>query len=271
MFPKIASISSEIDRTVHIDDRNKRAVRVAGTVHNLTEDQSLPPFHRYFMTEDKTDITLTSNLNKNTTIIPVSEGHGFTTSHYMLINYESYIQQTKVKSVDGNNITLDSPIGIPLPIIGTQIIRGSIEMNVDGSVTPVTFYCRAGVNAKDVDLQHFVVFIRDTADGDQATYGGLPALTNGTFIRYENNIDLNLGTYKNNENFIEFGAVGIYNDKAPAGEYSQSFNFDIIGTYGVIFKLHTPTDCIAITIRDNLTGLTYHRAVAMGHTHTNNY
>ena len=59
------------------------------------------------MTEDKTDITLTSAASKDDTTLSVSAGHGFTAGgEYMLINYGSYFQQSKVTSVATNDTRL---------------------------------------------------------------------------------------------------------------------------------------------------------------------
>lgn len=37
------------------------------------QDQTTPPFHRYFMTEDKTDITLTSAISKDDVVAKVQD------------------------------------------------------------------------------------------------------------------------------------------------------------------------------------------------------
>lgn len=237
------------------------------------QDQTTPPFHRFFMTEDKTDIILTSPISKDDTVINVSAGHGFvfpsTPVQYMLINYGNYIQQSKVTGVSTNAITIESPVGIDLPISGCQIIRGIICMNINGDAgaggTETTYYCRIGANASPVDIQHLQVFMRDGSDGDQSTYGGITALTNGTFVRLEDGVDQNLGLYKANIDFVQFGAHATYNDKAPSGEYSFDFSFDMKETYGVVFRLDQST-VLKCVIRDNLTGLIEHKIVAIGQT-----
>lgn len=230
------------------------------------QDQTTPPFHRYFMTEDKTDITLTSGITKDDTVINVSAGHGYTAGgEYMLINYGDIFQQSKVVSVATNAITIASPVCCDLPITGTQIIRGSIEMNINGEVTPVVFYCRPGINARPIDIQYLHVFMRDASDGDQSTYGGLSALTNGSFVRFTNGINQNLGIYKTNADFVQFGGTAVYNDKAPSGEYSQDFSFNLKETYGVVLRLDSSDNgVLSFTVQDNLTGLIQHRVTATG-------
>lgn len=229
------------------------------------QDQSTPPFHRYFMTEDKTDITLTSPITKDDTVINVSSGHGFTTNDHMLINYGSYFQQSMVTNVATDAITIETPVGINIPITGTQIIRGSIEMNVDGSTTPVTYYCRIGAYSDPIDIQHLQVFMRDGSDGDYSSYGGISGgLTNGSFVRFTDTVDQNLGNYKNNGEYIQFGAEANFNTKAPAGEYSVDLAFNLKETYGVVFRLVDNTYALTFTVQDDLTPLIEHRVVATG-------
>lgn len=233
-----------------------------------TKNKTTPPFHRYFMTEDKTDITLTSPITKGESVINVSAGHGFTgLGEYCLINYLSVTQQSKVISVTDNAITLASPFCCSIPVEGTEIIRGSIEMNVNGATTPVIFYCRPGTNATPIDVQHLHVFMRDGSDGDQSTYGGLSALTNGSFVQYTDGVDINLGIYKKNQDFVEFGGAVTYNEKAPSGEYSTDFSFDMLSKYGIVFRLDPALNgALTFTVQDNLTGLINHRVAAIGQT-----
>lgn len=235
------------------------------------QDQTTPPFLRYFMTEDKTDITLTSVVSKDDTVISVSSGHGFTAGgEYILIMYGDYAQQSKVLNVSDNDITIESPIGINLPIENVQIIRGSIEMNVDGSSTPVTFYCRIGNNARPIHIQHMHVFMTDATEGTDVLYGGATALTNGLFVRKENEIGINLGVYKSNQDFLQFGSGNGHNyiERVLGTDFGMNFPFELKKNYGVVLQLSNSQEYIKAVVRDNLTVLTSHRIVATGHTTT---
>lgn len=231
------------------------------------QDQTTAPFHRYFMTEDKTDITLTSSASKDDTILSVSAGHGFTaTGEYMLINYGNYFQQVLVTSVSTNDITIKTPIGIDLPAISAvQIIRGSIEMNIDGSVTPVVFYCRPGNNSDPVDIQNLHVFMEDNIEGDDSKYGGISALTNGSFVRFTDGVNQNLGNYKCNADFIQYGGDSSYTSKAGGGNYSMDFHYNLKEKYGIVFRLDSDLNgVLQFTVNDDLTALLKHRIVAIG-------
>lgn len=235
-----------------------------GVLDVNVQDQTSGPFHRYFMTEEKADITLVDTISVDDTSFVASSSHGFVVGKTALILYGDYYQQSEVTSVDNDTIGIESMIGIEIPPTGTQIIRGSIEMNVDGS-TPVTFYCRTGANSQPVDIQHIHVFMQDNAEGDDSKYGGITALAKGTFARFTDGINQNLGNYKENSDFVEYGANSSYTNKAGGGNYSMDFAFDIKDIYGVVFRLDPAENgLLSITIRDNLTDLLLHRVVATG-------
>lgn len=243
----------------------KTPIEDNGAVPVNIQDQVTPPFHRYLMTEEKTDIALTAPILKGVDVIPVSSGHGFIAGHTMLILYGDLFHQSEVVSVSTDNITITSPVPIGLPITGTQIIRGSIEMNINGSVTPVTFYCRPGANASPIDIKHFHVFMIDATEGDDSLYGGLAALTNGSFVVLTNGVDINLGNYKKNQEFKQFGGEPTYTDKAGGGQFSMDFSFNLIEVYGIVLRLEPDKNgLIAFTVNDDLTGLVEHRVVATG-------
>ena len=229
------------------------------------QDQVSPPFHRTFMTEDKDDITLTSGLTKGDTVFNVSSGHGFVAGHELLLLYGSLFHQTTVLSVSTDAITVDSSIPTDVPVAGTQIIRGSIAMNVNGSSTPVVFYCRLGANSIPIDIIHLHVFMVDDVEGTDVLYGGIAALTNGCQVKMVDTVDINLGIYKNNQDFIKHGAVPNYAGKVGGSNYGMDFGFDLKNVYGTVLRLSNKGyPMITFTVRDDLTGLVEHELVATG-------
>ena len=106
----------------------------------------------------------------------------------------------------------------------------------------------------------------DATEGTDALYGGGTALTNGLSGRYENAIGQNLGVYKKNQDFFQFGAErgDNYITKAAGSDYGMSFPFNLKETYGIVFRLSNNSQYIKLTVNDDLTILTEHRAVATG-------
>lgn len=234
------------------------------------QDQYTAIFHRFFMTEDKTDIVLTSPAAKDSDVLNISAGHGFTGSgEFILINYDNYTQQVKILSATTNSIIMDGLIGMELPVSGTQIIRGIVDMNIDASGTSKTFYCRIGANADPVDIKRLHVFMLTNTAGDDSKYGNGAELTNGCYVRFEDGVSVNLGRYRKNYDYLQYGADAAdnYTDKAGGGLFSAQFPFDLLKTFGVVIRL-TKNDSLSFTINDDLTsstqGLAEHRVVGTG-------
>lgn len=231
------------------------------------QDQVTPPFHMFFMTEDKTDITLAAIASVDDTAITVSAGHGITTADHIIINYGPYTQQTGIEAVVDNVVSIESPIFAELPI-GTQVVRGRTEMNVDGSVTPVTYYCRP-YTTEPVDVINFHIFIEDNVEGDDSKFGGGTALTNGVYVQLVDGMKFGLGLYKDNFDFQKYGSKieDPYTSKAGGGNYSMNFPISLKDAYGVVLRLDPDEGAyIKMVIHDDLTGLLSFVVTALGQT-----
>jgi hypothetical protein len=225
-------------------------------IDTWSQDQVTPPFQYYVMSEEKDDITLTAAVSKGDEVIAVSAGHGFTgTGEFMVIQEGDIFLQAKVKSVATNNITLESPSSSAFTT-DAIVIRGLIDLNVDGSVTEKEFVFnkRGGI---PIDIQYIHVTIWNaSAAGDDGKFGDLAELTNGLLVRKEDGTDQSLGNYKSNSSFRDLGAQVDYNDKAGAGTYGVSICFRIKETYGVVLRFDPDTpDVFKVTVRDNLSTL----------------
>lgn len=230
------------------------------------QDQVTPPFQYYLMREDKTDITLTSAISKGDTVISVSAGHGFTAGgEYIVIMENDAFIQAKVISVATNDITIKNFVGNPFST-GATVIRGSIEMNVDGS-TPVDFVFNMRQGLTPIDIQYVNITIwNDAAAGDDGKFGDLSALVNGLRVVKENFIDQGLGTYKTNSDFREFGGVVTYNPKSGGGgNFGVDITFDIKKAYGIVLRINPRIpDIFRSTVRDALQTLDRVRISIMG-------
>jgi hypothetical protein len=201
------------------------------------QDQTTPPFQYYLMREDKADIILTAIANEGDTIITVSSGHGFTAGgEYVVVQEGDNYTQTKVISVDGNDIEIMSPIANPFTTAST-VIRGVIDMNINAT-SDNEFICwmRSGV---PIDIQNVQISIWNaSAAGDEGTFGDLAALDHGLRFYKEDGINIPLGSYATNSDFREFGAEVGYTDRAGGGgTYGVHINFDIKNNYGVVVRL----------------------------------
>jgi hypothetical protein len=230
------------------------------------QDQVTRTFRRYFMTEDKTDITLTNLITKGQSVINVSSGHGFTAidGEYLLLQNGDYSQQSKVVQVNSNAITIECPVGFNIPILGTLITRGNINVNVDGSVTPKSFFCRIGETAKATDIQRLMIVASHTNQGDLSKYMGISAIQNGSTLCYCNDEDFGFGTFRNNEDLIESGFCCNFVDNAPGGAYGTALELDIRNVYTSIFRLYDNEHSLRFMVRDNLSALANHKIIGFG-------
>lgn len=156
---------------------------------------------------------------------------------------------------------------------------GSNAMNIDGSVNSADFYIKA-IPDYDIYINSISVIIGDGGSPALNLYGALSALTNGVEWVYFNqeNADYQLHDgIKSNIEFIRLGAktgavgtgVDAYLSDVSGGGTEKSYlpTIDISETFGMPWGLRLrkgTTDKLIFRVRDNLTGLTTHNAIAYG-------
>lgn len=229
------------------------------------QDQSTKPFFNYAMTAEKEDITTTADVAIGAKIIPVSSGHGFTIGSWMILRAIDQMIQCKVTNVSTNDITIDRPLPTSYPS-GTRVIRGTIEMNVDGSVTPKIYYLKMYDAITPIDILELRLTMAHSAEADDSKFGSITALTNGLMMRKINHTVMGLGIYKANSDFKEYGATVVYTSKAGSGVYGTDIVIAVRSVYGVVIRLSpSNNDQLAITVQDNLSTLTKFRISIIGH------
>lgn len=227
------------------------------------QDLTTPLYQFYLMSEDKNDITLTSNIPVDTQIIPVSAGHGFTTDDHLAMFDQGLYIQSQVKEVAGNNITISSPTANAFTTNAT-IIRGRIDLAIDPG-TFKDFKCFSRYLTVPVDIQSVKINMIHTLAGDDGKFGSIAALTNGLRFRKTNTIIWNLGNFQDNGEFDDFGAEVSYPENAPAGQNATRIFFDLKKIYGNPIRLDpTVNDCLFARVQDDLSGLERLRISIMG-------
>ena len=224
------------------------------------QSQTSPLFQYFLMDEQKTDITLTAPISEDDEIINVSPGHGFTAvaGEYIVVRDGDVFTQKKVISVNVNAITVDMPIANNIPDTA-EVIRGNINMNVDGSSAPVDFKyssnCCGSQNPQiPIDLGTIIITMQHgTNQPDDGRFGGITALTKGMYFRKMNGGRVNLGNYINNQAFKDVGAEVEYTLKAPAGTNATNITFDIETIFGQVVRMDPRLDDFALAkVRDDI-------------------
>lgn len=223
------------------------------------QSQTSQLFQYFLLEEQKIDITLTSAISEDDEVVNVSSGHGFTAvdGEYIVIRDGDIFTQAKVKSVSVDAITVTMPIANNIPDTA-DVIRGNINMNVDGSSTPVDFkYSSNCCGSQDpqipIDLSTIIITMQHGANvPDDGKFGGIAALTDGMFFRKMNGGRVNLGNYINNQAFKDVGAVVEYTDKAPAGTNATNITFDIETIFGQVVRMDPRLSDFALAqVRDD--------------------
>lgn len=225
----------------------------------------------FFFRQVLNTITLASTVTIDTYTCTLVAGHNVVIGNTLVFKEGSNFFQCNVLNVVVDTITIDRPFDFAFTT-GATGQRCNINMAVNGSVTPVTFFITPANLNVDIDINAITFHIEDNTAMDTSTFGGLTALARGCVIRVINGIHKCLFNVKSNGDFSHHCASVTYDDKAPAG----LFGFRAIKTFngqnndGVSIRLNSATsDQLQIIIQDDLTGLTEFHAVVHGHVVTN--
>ncbi len=208
------------------------------------QSQTSQLFRYFLMVEQKIDITLTSAITMDDEVINVSASHGFTAAagEYIVIRNGDVFTQIKVTDVNSNAITVEMPIASDFPDTST-VIRGNINMNIDGDAVPTDFKFTFPGATIPIDLSTVILTMQHGANvPDDGKFGGLGALLNGIYFRQVNGARINLGNYINNQAFKDVGAVVEYTQKAPAGTNGTNITLEIESIFGQVIRLDPRDD-----------------------------
>jgi hypothetical protein len=177
-----------------------------------------------------------------------------------------------IVGISGNIITLDAPIDFAYTA-GSFIDFGSINMAVNGSVTPVKFGVRNPQGTPpDVSLSFdvtriIVACLTDTAV-DLNKFGDLAPLTNGLLLRYNDGRTYNIFNVKRNGGFAAIGYDWQPHASTNPTQGQDGFIFRLTfggqEKLGVVSRLDIGTD-LEIIVQDDLLLLDELTVVAEGH------
>ncbi len=144
---------------------------------------------------------------------------------------------------------------------------GSIEMNVDGSVTPVKFMNQVPDN-KEVSLRHVNVLLMD-AEVDMGTFGALAVLTKGVtvFLSDENHVvlkDLCAGApIIRNADWALLAGTDVQTRVGAGSDDALIIRWDFDEACGSPVYMKSGHH-IEININDDLSGISIFRALVQG-------
>lgn len=218
-----------------------------------------------YLTREISATSFASAGTVDTNTVTLAAGHGVVVGDSVIVK-GLYIGRALV--VAGNVITLNQRFNLTFPI-GTVCYRGSPNMVVDGSVSPMLFGLEAAPGIK-FDVYKMRLAFRGTAEPDDAKFAMLAAaLANGMIVRARISAT-RYNNYFNARNNSEFHLRGnlTYNAKAPAGSFGMVFEFPLKDDNGVALRIDGTTGSrLEIIIQDKLDGstLTYMEGTVSAH------
>jgi len=193
----------------------KNAYEDNGSLRATLQDSVAPLFQYFLMQEQNDDITLVNPVAVDDEAVTVSAGHGFTPvagEHIVLFEGNRYTQM-RVTGVAGDIISVDHPIQSAFTVADAIVIRGNINMNVDGSGADVEFKAQLRNFTIPIDITKIIITMQHGSNvPDDGKFGGLTALTKGLFFKKMNDSSFSLGNYIQNQDFKDTGGAVEYTD-----------------------------------------------------------
>lgn len=177
--------------------------------------------------------------------------------------------QSKVVSILGNVLTLDTPFDYTYPI-GSVITSASTNMGVDGSVTPVIFGIRNTVDRIPVefDVTRIIFTCIATSAVDLVKFANITALINGIVLRRNDGTITNYFNAKSNKELAalmyDFTVHAATNPQQGQDGFVARMTFAGQNKMGVTIRLGEDED-LQMIIQDNLSTITLLEVTAEGH------
>lgn len=171
-----------------------------------------------------------------------------------------------VQTVVSQNLTLDTPLDFNYSV-GSTAVRLTRNLNIDGSVTPQIFQIGTVANVT-LDITRIIFSLTDSTAGDDSTFGGCPALTNGVVLRFMDGATYNIFNIKTNGELSKIaGGDFTYAERAGPGEFGFNARFTFNGQDKLDSVIEIKEgEMLQIIIQDDLTCLNNFNIVAEGNT-----
>jgi hypothetical protein len=219
------------------------------------------------LSQDLETLALAEPAIINSNNITIQAGHSVAAGDVISISQYPNFYQGIVLNVAVNTITLDTPLDKAFTT-GATIIRGNLNLNVNGNVTPVIFHSKPPGN-QQWDITQLVVYIIDDAAMDDTTLGGLAGgVSKGIVLRKRNAVYDNIGNAKCHGDLKALGCDVVYATKVGGGEYSmQSIcQFGGQANAGVVIRVDgTRGEEVEVIVQDDLSAITRVNVVVVGH------
>jgi hypothetical protein len=240
-----------------------------GAVPINIQDQHSPAFDIYFA-QIIANITLQANATASEYTINLTPGHGVNVGDQIDL-FDNVTQRGFVGqavAVNGNIVTVDRPLSNSLPYLTTMGGRYTINLSVDGSITPQIFSVSPPLDV-EIDITRVMFQMITNTAPDFGKFGDIGGgLTNGVVLRIVNGRTNNLFNVKTNGELVNLMYdVTFYDASNPGqGVYGLGGRLTYAGPnkHGVTLRLAQGEE-LQVIIQDDLTSLNQYRMIAAGH------
>ena len=249
-------------------DVGERPNLTNGALDVALQDQSTDVLD-YYMRRDINALAFDVTQTLGSYDITVTTDPGVTVGNIIRVQEEDRLFQGQILSVSGTTFTLDTQLDYPFTT-AASIAESSCDMNVDGSVTPVSFTLGPDFNYK-WDVVRIMFSMTHGGAGDDGKFGDLSALTRGLVLRKRDGIYHTIFNAKTNGDLRLRAYDLTYSDRAgggPGNAYGTSFRRTFGGPSknGVVVRLDgSLNEVLEILVQDDLTGLGSFKAILQGH------
>jgi len=190
--------------------------------------------------------------------------------HFRIINSDAdRFYFGSILDIQGLIVTVDTPFDFEY-LSGSEATGSTINMNVNGSVTPVVYTLRTGSPSipSSVDITRIIITCIADTRVDLNLFGDLPILTRGLVLRKVNGDNFNILNVKSNAEIANLAYdFQIYDAATPSqgiDGFVSRLTFAGSSKVGVVIRINQG-DNLEILIQDNLTGLLSLSVIAEGH------
>ena len=241
---------------------------IGNLVDVLVRDADAPPIILPLVSAIA-DTTLTNAVAVDDKTFDVDSTTGIIVGVHLRIITLSGFYDGEVVALVGSTVEVDSPLDAAF-LAGSQVTISSMEMAVDGSVTPVEFVLRTGGPsiAATGDITRIMMSCRTATPVNLSLFGDLPRLRNGIILRKINGDIDNVFNAKSNQDLVllahDWQPTAAINPAQGADGFSWRLTFAGQDKLGVALRVG-PDGNLIVIVQDDLSGLLSLNMLVEGH------
>lgn len=237
----------------------------------LQENNTLPLDLLFLQLTGTTTTTQAATIGTRVVVVASATGAAVGRQCIIASFTQNRLTNGLITSVVGTAITIDTPFEYAIGS-GDNVVFGSVDLNVNGSVTPSTFSVPnlgAAFQSPDVVITRIMIQITTTSAVGFGDFGDISGgLTNGIVLRKNNDIISNIWNVKKNSDFalLAYDYTPYDTTNPGIGIYGIAirYTFGSMDKHGTSVKLAVG-ESLELIIQDNLSTLLSFRVMAQGH------